>query len=259
MRKRLSFALLMLFLPIMGALAQSKFAHLNSQDIISEMREYKVATATLADMQKKYQDELNRTKEDFNKKYQEYLAQAEGLPRNIAERRQKELQDLAQRQEQFQQDAYNSLQQAQQEAMNPILEKVQKAVQEIGEAEGYIYIDPITGADISPFKNYLMTANLHLAKGVNYIYTWDELRSYYDQKIKEYRNAAKKSDSQPNNVAESARSRPASRKRNVTGTAGSIEKKPIEKEEPRPQNINRPQGRTRNITGKAGPIQKKAR
>ena len=36
--------------------------------------------------------------------------------------------------------------------------------------EGYIYINPISGADLSPFKNYLMTANLHLAKGVNYIY-----------------------------------------------------------------------------------------
>ena len=76
MCKRLTFALWMLLLPVVGALAQSRFAHLNSQNIISEMREYKVATATLADMQKKYQDELNRTKEDFNKKYQEYLAQA---------------------------------------------------------------------------------------------------------------------------------------------------------------------------------------
>ena len=36
--------------------------------------------------------------------------------------------------------------------------------------DGYIYIDPIIGADLSPFKNYLLTANLHLAKGVNYIY-----------------------------------------------------------------------------------------
>ena len=148
MCKRLTFALWMLLLPVVGVLAQSRFAHLNSQNIISEMREYKVATATLADMQKKYQDELNRTKEDFNKKYQEYLAQAEGLPRNIAERRQKELQDLAQRQEQFQQEAYESLQKAREEALAPILQKVNDAIKAVGEAEGYLYIFDLSSTPI---------------------------------------------------------------------------------------------------------------
>ena len=148
MRKKLTFTLWMLLLPVVGVWAQSRFAHLNSQNIISEMHEYKEATATLADMQKKYQGELNRTKEDFNKKYQEYLAQAEGLPRNIAERRQKELQDLAQRQEQFQQEAYESLQKAREEALAPILQKVNDAIKAVGEAEGYIYIFDLSSTPI---------------------------------------------------------------------------------------------------------------
>ena len=64
---------------------------------------------------KKDQDEMHRTNEEFQKKYQEVLAQADSLPKNSAERRQKELQDMAQRQEQFQQEAYQSMQKAQQE------------------------------------------------------------------------------------------------------------------------------------------------
>mgnify|MGYP007028808654 CR=1 FL=1 len=37
---------------------------------------------------------MQRTNEEFQKKYQEFLAQADSLPKNIAERRQKELQDM---------------------------------------------------------------------------------------------------------------------------------------------------------------------
>lgn len=69
-----------------------------------------------------------------------YMAQADSLPKNIAERRQKELQDMAQRQEQFQQEAYQSMQKAQQDAMAPIYQKLDEAIQAVGKAEGVVYI-----------------------------------------------------------------------------------------------------------------------
>jgi outer membrane protein len=150
MLKKIVLAVALIALPALGAMAQQKFAHLTAQAVIVEMAEYKKAVSDLEAMQKNFQDELQRTQEEFNKKYQEYVAQADSLPRNIAERRQKELQDMAQRQEQFQQEASQSLQQAQQEAMNPIIEKVQKAVEEIGKAEGYIYIFDLSSTSI-PF------------------------------------------------------------------------------------------------------------
>ena len=113
------------------------------------MREYKTAMATLESMQKKYQDELNRVKDDFNAKYQSYLADVESLPRNIAERRQKELQDLATRQEQFQQEALQSLQLARQEAMAPIRQKVSEAIRAVAEADGYIYVFDLSTTPIA--------------------------------------------------------------------------------------------------------------
>ena len=73
-------------------------------------------------------------------KIREFLAQADSLPKNIAERRQKELQDMAQRQEQFQQEAYQSMQKAQQDAMAPIYQKLDEAIQAVGKAEGVVYI-----------------------------------------------------------------------------------------------------------------------
>lgn len=129
----------MLALPL-GAMAQTKFGHMNSQEIITVMPEFTKAQADLDAMSKQYQTEMQRTQEEFTKKYQEFLAQADSLPKNIAERRQKELQDMSQRQEQFQQEAYQSMQKAQQDAMTPIYQKLDNAVQAVGKAEGVIYI-----------------------------------------------------------------------------------------------------------------------
>ena len=129
----------MFALPL-GAMAQSKFAHMNSQEVITVMPEFTKAQADLDAMSKQYQDEMKRTEDEFNKKYQEFLAQADSLPQNIAERRQKELQDMAQRQQQFQQDAYQAMQKAQQDAMAPIYKKLDDAIQAVGKAEGVVYV-----------------------------------------------------------------------------------------------------------------------
>lgn len=83
----------MFALPL-GAMAQAKFAHMNSQEVITVMPEFTKAQADLDAMSKKYQDEMQRTNEEFQKKYQEYLVQQDSLPKNIAERRQKELNDI---------------------------------------------------------------------------------------------------------------------------------------------------------------------
>lgn len=136
-----AFALLVVMFALpLGAMAQTKFAHMNSQEVIITMPEYTKAQADLDAMSKEYQTEMQRTQEEFNKKYQEFLAQADSLPKNIAERRQKELQDMAQRQEQFQQEAYQSMQKAQQDAMTPIYKKLDEAIQAVGKAEGVVYI-----------------------------------------------------------------------------------------------------------------------
>ena len=121
-------------------MAQLKFAHMNSQEVIAVMPEFTKAQADLDALSKQYQAEMERNAKELNTKYQEYLQQADSLPQNIAERRQKELQDMAQRQEQFQQEAYQAMQNKQQELMAPIYKKLDDAVQAVGKAEGVVYI-----------------------------------------------------------------------------------------------------------------------
>ncbi len=138
---------ILLVLPL-GAMAQTKFAHMNSREVILVMPEYTKAQADLEAMSNEYQTEMQRTNDEFNKKYQEFLEQADSLPKNIAERRQKELQDMAQRQEQFQQEAYQSMQKAQEDAMTPIYQKLNDAIQEVGKAEGVLYVFDLARTDI---------------------------------------------------------------------------------------------------------------
>ena len=137
----------MLALPL-GAMAQIKFGHMNSQEVITVMPEFTKAQSDLEALSKQYQEEMDRDREEFNRKYQEFLAQADSLPKNIAERRQKELADMDQRQQQFQQEAYQAMQKAQQDALVPIQKKLNDAVQAVGAAEGVIYIFDVANTAI---------------------------------------------------------------------------------------------------------------
>ena len=90
-------ALVMLLALPMGVFAQNlKFGHINAQEIITVMPEFTKAQNDIQNLEKQLTAELQRTQEEFNKKYQEFqqAIAKDSLPPNIAERRQKELQDM---------------------------------------------------------------------------------------------------------------------------------------------------------------------
>ena len=148
MMKKIALIAALFILPL-GLMAQNKFAHMNSQEVITLMPEFTKAQSDLEALSKQYQEEMKRTQDELNRKYQELLQQQDSLPQNILERRQKEVQDMAQRLEQFQQESYRTMDQKQQEAMLPIYQKLDQAVQAVGKAEGVIYIFDIARTPIA--------------------------------------------------------------------------------------------------------------
>ena len=152
---------LMLALP-MGVFAQNlKFGHINAQEIVSAMPEFAKAQSDIEALDKQLTSELQRTQEEFNKKYQEFqqAIAKDSLPANIAERRQKELQDMMQRQEQFQQEAQQQMQKAQNDAMVPIYKKLDDAIKAVGAAEGVIYIFDLARTPVA-YVNESQSVNL---------------------------------------------------------------------------------------------------
>ena len=155
-------ALVMLLALPMGVFAQNlKFGHINAQEIITVMPEFTKAQNDIQTLEKQLTAELQRTHEEFNKKYQEFqqAIAKDSLPPNIAERRQKELQDMMQRQEQFQQDAQQQMAKAQNDAMAPIYQKLDNAIKAVGAAEGVIYIFDLARTSI-PYVNESQSINL---------------------------------------------------------------------------------------------------
>ena len=152
---------LMLALP-MGVFAQNlKFGHINAQEIVSAMPEFAKAQSDIEALDKQLTSELQRTQEEFKKKYQEFqqAIAKDSLPANIAERRQKELQDMMQRQEQFQQEAQQQMQKAQADAMAPIYKKLDDAIKAVGAAEGVIYIFDLARTPVA-YVNESQSINL---------------------------------------------------------------------------------------------------
>ena len=152
---------LMLALP-MGVFAQNlKFGHINAQEIVSAMPEFAKAQSDIEALDKQLTSELQRTQEEFNKKYQEFqqAIAKDSLHANIAERRQKELQDMMQRQEQFQQEAQQQMQKAQADAMAPIYKKLDDAIKAVGAAEGVIYIFDLARTPVA-YVNESQSINL---------------------------------------------------------------------------------------------------
>ena len=155
-------ALLMMLVLPMGVFAQNlKFGHVNAQEIITVMPEFTKAQNDLQALQKQLGSELQRTQEEFNKKYQEFqqAMAKDSLPANIAERRQKELQDMMQRQEQFQQEAEQQMQKAQGDMLAPVYKKLDDAIKAVGAAEGVIYIFDLARTAI-PYVNESQSVNL---------------------------------------------------------------------------------------------------
>lgn len=146
-------ALLVLLILPMSVFAQNlKFGHVKSYEVIQLMPEYTKAMTDLQDLQKKYTDEIKRANDEFNRKYQEFVQQQDSLPRNIAERRQKELQDLMERGQQFEQEVQENMQKAQQDLTAPIFKKVEDAIIAVGQEGGYIYVFDLSRTSI-PYVN----------------------------------------------------------------------------------------------------------
>ncbi len=141
MKKNIAMALILAPL----SLSAQKFGHFDSSVIVQAMPEYKTSQTELQNLQKQYEDELSRMREELQKKSQDYDRQRDSLPDNIKQRREQELNDLYQRIQQSFNDNRDSLQAKSAEKMQAITQKIIAAVKVIGDEGQYVYIMDTTG------------------------------------------------------------------------------------------------------------------
>ena len=149
-------ALLLLLIAPMSVFAQ-KFGHVKFAEILTVMPEYTKAQTDIQAQQK--EDEMKRASDELTKKFTEYQQEQANLPKNIQERRQKELQELNEKGMQFQADAQQQLQKAYAEMMEPIYKKIDDAIKAVGQEGGYVYIFDLNRTDI-PFVNESLSTDV---------------------------------------------------------------------------------------------------
>lgn len=119
-----------------------KFGVINTQEIFNVMPEKATAENTLKVAGEKYENEFKNLQAAFQKKAEEYEAQAKDdkTPQAIKDRHMQELQDEYQKIQNFQQTAAQDLQKQQDQLLAPIQTKLQNAIQAVGAEGGYTFI-----------------------------------------------------------------------------------------------------------------------
>ena len=151
-------ALILLLIAPMTVFAQ-KFGHIKTQAIITTMPEYTKAQTDIQTMQKQYEDEIRRASDELQKKFTEYQQEQANLPKNIQERRQKELQELNEKGMLAQQDAQQELERAWMSMLEPIAKKIDEAIKAVGQEGGYVYIFDLNSTNI-PFVNETLSTDV---------------------------------------------------------------------------------------------------
>ena len=121
------------------ATAQSNVAHINVQQLISEMPEVIAAQNELAKLEKDYTQIDNAFKE-FQTKAQSYSSDAANQTDVTNQARQKELESMQTNLQEFRDSAAQELQKKQMDLMTPLLEKARNAITKVGEEQGFNYV-----------------------------------------------------------------------------------------------------------------------
>lgn len=140
MKKILLSIVALMAMPLMSLAQEQKVAVVDVNSIIMQMPETKAMQTTLDNLLKKYEDTHVAMQEEFQKKYEAYEAEREGLLETIRTRREQELQDQAKRIQDLQQVAQQDYQKKQVELLTPIQKKIQDAIAAVGNENGYTYI-----------------------------------------------------------------------------------------------------------------------
>jgi len=128
-----------------GAFAQKKMGHIDAASLVESMPEKKKAQADMETYAKGLQDQLKTMSSEFDKKYQEYLAQEKSMTELVKNSKAKELEDLQNRIKDFQGKAQEDIGKKEQELMAPIIDKAKKAIEAVAKEKGVSYVIDSSG------------------------------------------------------------------------------------------------------------------
>lgn len=129
--------------------AQTKIAHINAQELIENMPEYKTAQSTLDKVQRTYDTEIKAMAKEFQTKMQQYDGEAASKTDVENQKRVEEIQGMENNIAQYRQQALQDLDKKRSDLFQPILEKAQSTIQKVAKGLGYQYVlDSTVGSGV---------------------------------------------------------------------------------------------------------------
>ena len=120
--------------------AQSKIAHINTQDLITAMPEYKAAQTQLETLTKSYQAEIQGMATEFQNKVKQYEAEAPTKTDEENSKRGQEIQGMQDNIRQYQSQAQQDMQTKEMDLLKPITEKAKTAILKVSRGQGFDYV-----------------------------------------------------------------------------------------------------------------------
>lgn len=120
--------------------AQSKVAHINTQELVESMPEMKSAKSELEKLAKTYETDIQAMATELQNKIKQYDAESSTKTDEENGKRLQEVQSMEQSIRQYQAQAQQDLQKKELELLKPITEKAKNAILKVGKAQGFNYI-----------------------------------------------------------------------------------------------------------------------
>ena len=137
--KKITFLALLSILTL-STIAQNKFGHIDSQELLMLMPERKKAETDVQEFAKSLESQLGSMTAEYQQSVQEYQANEATYTDLVKQDKVAEITSLEQRIQAFQQNAQQSLQTKEQELLEPILSKARQAIEDVATEGNYTYI-----------------------------------------------------------------------------------------------------------------------
>ena len=147
--------------------AQTKIAHIASQELVETMPAFKDAMTQLEKLQKTYDTEIRDMMTEAQKTMQRYEAEAPTKTEEENQKRAAELQSTQQRIREHGQNAQQDLQKKEVDLLKPIYEKARVAIHKVAKAKGYEYVlDSSNGSGVIMAEGYNLMPDVKKELGI---------------------------------------------------------------------------------------------
>jgi outer membrane protein len=146
--------------------AQSKIAHINSQEFVQNLPSYQSVMTELDQREKTYRKEIDDLLKEAQKTNERYQREAATKTEEENQKRAMELQEMQQSIMEYRQTASEDLQKKQEELMRPVLERARQVIQDVAREKGYDYVlDSSLGAGVLMADGYNLMDDAKAAIG----------------------------------------------------------------------------------------------